>query len=54
MYLNKKKEINKKQTTQSKKWVGEKKNEKIKQTFLQRRHADGQKAHKKMLNISYY
>ena len=25
-----------------------------KQTFLQRRHADGQKAHEKMLNITNY
>ena len=27
---------------------------KSKQTFLQRRHADGQQAQEKMLNIAYY
>ena len=39
----------KKQTTQSKKIGG-----RPKQTFLQRRHTDGQEAHEKMLNITNY
>ena len=29
-------------------------NRRYKQTFLQRRHTDGQKAHEKMLNITNY
>ena len=28
--------------------------QKTKQTFLQRRHTDGQKTHEKMLNITHY
>ena len=38
----------KKQTTPSKN------GQKIKQTILQRRHADGQKTHEKMFNITHY
>ena len=37
-----------------KKWAKEKMGQRTKQTFLQRRHTDGQQTHEKMLNITHY
>ena len=41
-------------TAQYKKNSIQKMDRRSKQTFLQRRHTDGQKAHKKMFNIANY
>ena len=39
---------------QKNKWRSQKIGQRSKQTFLQRRHADGQQKHEKKFNITYY
>ena len=39
---------------QENKWLNQKMGQRIKQTFLQRRHTDGWQTHEKMLNITHY
>ena len=39
---------------QKKKQPSQKMGQRTKQTFLQRRHTDGQQTHEKMLNITHY
>ena len=36
------------------KWPNQKMGQRTKQTFLQRRHIDGEQTHEKMLNITHY